>query len=297
MLEMDARQRAMLQEMGIAVWWPVALAASKTADAIATDSVALPERSISARDQIRTIKSAVQPAPAAPAAIPPQPAVADDAARQSAIAGMDWLALQNAVPLCRACALCSSRSQTVFGCGQERPYGTDEQTPPIVDWLILGDAPGQAEELQGQPFAGLPGALLDKMLQAVRLRTRLHPDGGNPLGRYTRVYLSNVVKCRPPAGRNPQAQELAQCQPYLARQIELLQPKLILALDRLAANTLLSEHLPDVAQTPLGKLRGKVYAWRGIPVVVSYPPDYLLRNPLDKAKAWEDLCLAMQASG
>jgi uracil-DNA glycosylase len=184
----------------------------------------------------------------------------------------------------------------VFGCGQERPLSADEQAPPSVDWLILGDAPGEAEELQGQPFGGPPGALLDKMLQAVRLRSRLHPDGGNPLGRYNRVFLTSVVKCRPPAGRNPLALELAQCQPYLARQIELLRPKLILALGHLAACAVLGEQLPMAQQTPLGKLRGKVYASRGIPVVVSYTPDYLLRNPLDKAKAWEDLCLAMQAS-
>jgi len=113
------------------------------------------------------------------------------------------------------------------------------------------------------------------------------------LSRQHRVYIANVIKCRPPGNRNPQPAEIAQCAPYLARQIALLQPRLILALGRFAADALLAGNQPDVSQMPLGKLRGQAYAYQGIPVVVSYHPAYLLRSPADKAKAWADLCLAM----
>jgi DNA polymerase len=152
-------------------------------------------------------------------------------------------------------------------------------------WLIVGEAPGEQEDLQGQPFVGPAGQLLDNMLKAVGLSR-----GGD-------VFITNVLKCRPPANRNPQPDEMAQCAPFLQRQIELVQPTVILALGRFAAQSLLQSSLPEVAATPLGKLRGQVHSYENnskhVPVVVSYHPAYLLRAPADKAKAWADWCLAL----
>ena len=145
----------------------------------------------------------------------------------------------------------------------------------------LGDHRLDHEDQQGEPFVGPAGKLLDNMLRAIGL------------GRHENVYIANVLKCRPPSNRNPQPEEVAACGAYLARQIECLQPRLIVAMGRFAAQFLLTETVPDAATAPLGKLRGQVYAYRGIPVVVTYHPAYLLRNLPDKAKAWADLCLAM----
>jgi DNA polymerase len=187
---------------------------------------------------------------------------------------LDWAGLQNAVSACQACGLCKSRQHTVFGTGSAP-----------ARWLIVGEAPGEQEDLQGQPFVGPAGQLLDNMLKAVGLSR-----GGD-------VFITNVLKCRPPANRNPQPDEMAQCAPFLQRQIELVQPTVILALGRFAAQSLLQSSLPDVAATPLGKLRGQVHSYENnskhVPVVVSYHPAYLLRAPADKAKAWADWCLAL----
>lgn len=213
----------------------------------------------------------------------------DAGERSGAIARMDWPTLQQAVRQCQDCGLSSQRKHTVFGAGQATT-GTD--APPPVDWLVVGEAPGEQEDLHGEPFVGPAGQLLDNMLKAVRLQGTQQP----PLSRQHSVYLANVIKCRPPGNRNPQPAEIAQCLPYLARQIALLQPRLILALGRFAADALLEDSQPGVGQMPLGKLRGQVYAYRGIPVVVSYHPAYLLRSPADKARAWADLCLAIQIS-
>jgi DNA polymerase len=152
-------------------------------------------------------------------------------------------------------------------------------------WMIVGEAPGEQEDKQGLPFVGPAGQLLDAMLAAMGLT------------READVYIANVIKCRPPHNRNPEPAEVAQCRPYLQRQIELVQPDLILALGRFAAQTLLAGVLPDVDKLPLGKLRGQVYRVDGRPVVVSYHPAYLLRSPAEKGKAWADLCLAMEALG
>jgi DNA polymerase len=193
------------------------------------------------------------------------------------IAAMDWAALQLAVAACQACGLCKSRKNTVFGVGDTQAH-----------WLVVGEAPGENEDLQGEPFVGQAGQLLDNMLKAVGLsRTGSGAQG---------VYIANVLKCRPPANRNPQPEEMLQCEPYLQRQVELLQPKIILALGRFAAQSLLQATVPDVASTPLGKLRGQVHQYQGVPVVVSYHPAYLLRTPQDKAKSWADLCLALQVA-
>ena len=197
---------------------------------------------------------------------------------------MDWPTLAQAVAACRACMLCESRKNTVFGVGQA-PAGPG--LAPQVDWLIVGEAPGENEDQQGEPFVGQAGKLLDNMLRAIGLDRR------------NQVYIANVLKCRPPANRNPEPHELVQCAPYLQRQIELLQPKIILAMGRFAVNSMLQATVPDVHKLPLGKLRGQLHgfqsAGRTVPVVATYHPAYLLRNLPDKAKAWADLCLAMDA--
>jgi DNA polymerase len=152
----------------------------------------------------------------------------------------------------------------------------------------VGEAPGEEEDRQGEPFVGQAGKLLDNMLAAMKLsRTgeRTAEGGG--------VYIANVLKCRPPGNRNPKPEEVTQCLPYLERQVALLKPKMILAMGRFAVQALLHDSMPEVESTPLGKLRGRVYAYQGLPVVVTYHPAYVLRNLPEKAKVWADLCLAM----
>jgi uracil-DNA glycosylase family 4 len=188
------------------------------------------------------------------------------------IAQMDWSTLAHAVAACQACKLCESRKNTVFGVGQA---ALAPGLAPQADWLIVGEAPGENEDLQGEPFVGQAGQLLDNMLKAMQLE------------RHHNVFITNVLKCRPPSNRNPEASEVAQCAPYLQRQIELLQPKIILAMGRFAVQALLQ------TSEPIGKLRGRAHSYHGVPVVVTYHPAYLLRNLPDKAKAWADLCLAL----
>ena len=199
------------------------------------------------------------------------------------VENMPWPALQQAVATCQACKLCEGRKNTVFGVGQ--PPAADNAAPQ-VDWLIVGEAPGENEDRTGEPFVGQAGQLLDNMLKAVGL------------ARHRNVYIANVIKCRPPGNRNPEASEVAQCEPYLRRQIELLQPRIILAMGRFAVNSLLQASVPDVHKLPLGKLRGQVHSYpsagRSVPVIATYHPAYLLRNLPEKAKAWADLCLALE---
>lgn len=190
---------------------------------------------------------------------------ADADARGAAIAALDWAALEQRVSGCMDCQLCSGRTQTVFGVGDRQ-----------AEWMLIGEAPGENEDKQGEPFVGQAGKLLDNMLAALGL------------ARGRNVYIANVLKCRPPGNRNPEPEEVAQCEPYLKRQIALIQPKLIVVLGRFAAQSLLR------TTTPIGKLRGTVHSYEGIPVVVTYHPAYLLRTLSDKARAWEDLCLARE---
>lgn len=187
----------------------------------------------------------------------PQP-VAEVAVHQ-----MDWTSLQQSVASCTACGLHQTRKQTVFGTGA---------VP--ADCLVIGEAPGQDEDIQGLPFVGKAGQLLDAMLAAISLK------------RGENVYIANVLKCRPPNNRNPEPLEISHCLPFLKRQIELVQPKLILTLGRFASQALLGSPLP------LTNLRGKLHDYQGIAVVVTYHPAYLLRVPTDKRGAWQDLCLA-----
>lgn len=171
-----------------------------------------------------------------------------------------WAELKAQVAACTACALHEKRTQTVFGVGDKQ-----------ADWLFVGEAPGQEEDAQGEPFVGQAGKLLDAMLASIQLK------------RGEDVYIANVVKCRPPGNRNPEASEAAACAPFLDAQIDLIQPKLIVALGKVAAIRLLGR---DASIT---SLRGQTLAYRGIPLIITYHPAYLLRSLPDKAKAWEDL--------
>ena len=181
--------------------------------------------------------------------------------RVAAIAAMGWDELKAAVAGCRACALCQARKQAVLGVGDVE-----------ADWMFVGEGPGAEEDERGEPFVGQAGKLLDAMLTAIDLKR-----GDN-------VYIGNSVKCRPPGNRTPEPQETAACWPFLERQIELIKPKLIVALGRPAAQTLLQ------SEVKISSSRGRLFDYRGIPVVVTYHPAYLLRNLPDKARAWEDLC-------
>lgn len=179
------------------------------------------------------------------------------------VTNMNWQELKHEVMYCTACDLCQSRTQTVFGVGDEN-----------ADWLYVGEGPGEKEDAIGEPFVGPAGKLLDNMLIALGLQ------------RGHQVYITNVVKCRPPNNKNPETNETKQCEPYLARQIELIKPKIIIALGKVAAHNLLE------CDETISSLRGKLHNYSGIPLIVTYHPAYLLRSLQDKAKTWEDLCLA-----
>ncbi|MDQ3260193.1 MAG: uracil-DNA glycosylase [Pseudomonadota bacterium] len=184
-------------------------------------------------------------------------------ARRTEVANMDWTRLKQTVKDCTVCALRAGCTQTVFGVGDER-----------AEWLFVGEGPGAEEDQRGEPFVGQAGRLLDNMLAAIGLK------------RGENVYIANIVKCRPPGNRNPAPEEAAACAPYLARQIELIQPKLIVALGKVSAANLLA------TDASIGSLRGKLHHHRGIPLIATYHPAYLLRSLQDKAKAWADLCFA-----
>ncbi|TAN46380.1 MAG: uracil-DNA glycosylase [Methylococcaceae bacterium] len=186
-----------------------------------------------------------------------------DSPHQAAAA--DWDGLARQVAACTACSLHQIRTQTVFGVGNRQ-----------ADWLVIGEAPGEQEDLKGEPFVGRAGQLLNEMLRAVG-----HPRDV--------VYIANVLKCRPPGNRDPKPEEAAACEPYLRRQVALLQPSIILAVGRIAAQNLLK------TDAPLSKLRGRVHRYGDIPLVVVYHPAYLLRSPGEKRKAWDDLRLALAA--
>lgn len=200
-------------------------------------------------------------APSVPTAAPVSVPVVESA---DALAGLGWAELKERVRDCQLCRLRGGCTQTVFGVGDEK-----------ARWLFVGEGPGADEDAQGEPFVGQAGKLLDNMLLAMQLK------------RGQNVYIANVVKCRPPGNRAPEPDEVAACFPYLQRQIALLQPRVIVALGKTAATALLGR------EATLGSLRGQLHAYGGIPLVVTYHPAYLLRTPADKAKAWQDLCLAM----
>lgn len=232
----EHRRRAYLEALDIPVWVPRAAAGAPPA-------VPAP---------------AAPPVGAAPAGTPDLPATPDSPMSPQAA----WSALKAAVAACTACSLHGTRTQTVFGIGNEN-----------ADWLFVGEAPGADEDRQGEPFVGRAGQLLNAMLFAMGLKRE-------------DVYIANVLKCRPPNNRDPQGEEVGCCEPFLLRQIELIQPKIIVAMGRFAAHSLLK------TERALSQLRGQRLSVRGTPLVVTYHPAYLLRNPIDKRKAWADLQFA-----
>ena len=205
------------------------------------------------------------PAPAAGASLRDEAVVATVS---SGVSSMGWTELRESVRACTACGLCKQRKQAVFGVGAE-----------AGPWLFVGEGPGADEDEIGEPFVGQAGKLLDSMLAAIGI------------SRGRDAYIANVVKCRPPGNRTPTLEEAAACAPFLDRQIELIRPKLIVALGKTAASRLLQ------TEASLGSLRGRVHDYRGTPLIVTYHPAYLLRSLPEKAKAWEDLLFARRTLG
>ena len=330
-LHLDARQRAMLAEMGIKLWTRPGVAAPAAApNAIESEAAGVGAAGAGAPKDLATHTArigesagtaavprpaadsavsapiearATSPAPTsasstrppasstrgAPASAPPPATAIALTPRPEGVDQMDWATLQATVAGCRACALCATRTQTVFGVGAA-----------TAGWMVVGEAPGEQEDRRGEPFVGQAGKLLDQMLAALGL-TREGPfatdseaasagaaGASGPKHLKNDVYIANVLKCRPPANRNPLPDEIAQCEPYLRRQVALVQPRIILAMGRFAVQSLLQ------TTEPIGRLRGRVHHYQGVPVIVTYHPAYLLRALPEKAKAWADLCLAVE---
>lgn len=284
-LDLDTRQRAMLQEMGVTVWSPVA----DTINIIAVNAINTPattknepKNALLSSQSAQNASNRAQPAHAStpatasrPVVVAPKPAAVQPAVvaapLPAGLDGMDWASLQQAAAACQACHLGSGRKNSVFG---SLPAAQQ------ADWLIVGDPPVEADEIEGTPFTGEAGQLLGNMLKAMGLSVQ-------------QVVLTSATKCRT-EGLSTGPHELAQCEAYLRRQVELTQPKMILAMGRYAAQALLAQTVGSPVP-PLGQLRGVLHRYQGIPVVVTYAPANLLRNPADKAKAWADLCLAKAA--
>ncbi len=252
------RNEAVLRELNLYPLWKRRDAGASAGEAAAQAEAAAP-----------TAPPAPLPSRSEPAAAPLVTAAETDTAetRRQHIATLPWPELKVMVRDCTACRLRAGCTQTVFGVGDEK-----------AQWLFVGEGPGADEDAQGEPFVGQAGKLLDNMLLAIRLK------------RGKNVYIANIVKCRPPNNRTPEADEIATCMPYLRRQIALLQPKIIVALGKTAANALLGR------EATLGGLRGAVHDYQGIPLIITYHPAYLLRTPQDKAKAWADLQLAIKTA-
>ena len=286
-MPLSQRRLAMLREIGVAVWQPPPVAAPAQTHEPDQVPASLPA-SVPRLEQGRAASGpgsaprlsntapaghpAVHPA-GHPAALSPEHSTVPASERSRHLALLDWSALREEVAQCQACALGGSRTQTVFGAGS-----------PRAQWLIVGEAPGEQEDLRGEPFVGPAGKLLDAMLRAAGL-TRSDEAAVEPS---RQVYIANTLKCRPPRNRNPEPGEMLKCEPFLVRQIELLRPRVIIAMGRFAVQSLLR------TEEAIGRLRGRVHRYQGVPVVVTYHPAYLLRNLPDKAKAWDDLCLALQ---
>jgi uracil-DNA glycosylase family 4 len=265
MTSTSGRKSTYLQEMGIGPVW----------------KRRQPEDSTPPQDHAGTPRAAeVDEMPLLRQSASPEISVADYAGQVGhapsavEVATMNWIELKASVADCVKCNLCHGRTKTVFGVGDEN-----------AKWLFVGEGPGRNEDLQGEPFVGPAGKLLDNMLAAMGLK------------RGQNAYIANIVKCRPRdengKDRPPTPDEAAACMPYLNRQIELIQPTIIVALGKTAAISLLNA---DPA-TPVSKLRSAVHRYAGRPLIVTYHPAYLLRNPADKRKSWADLCLAMQTYG
>lgn len=252
-MERESHRLKYLEAMGIPVWVP-RFPAAAGGEPDLPDEAAQPERA-------ETV-----PPPAAPTAPISEPAVpspiADAARREVPVTLMDWEALAGCVGECTACPLHRTRTQTVFGVGNRS-----------ASLMVIGEAPGEQEDLKGEPFVGRAGQLLNEMLRSLGLSRQ-------------QVYIANILKCRPPGNRDPAAEEVGCCESFLQRQVALVKPAVILAVGRIAAQNLLK------TTTQIGKLRGSVHRYQTIPLVVTYHPAYLLRSPGEKRKAWDDLRLA-----
>jgi len=275
-LDLDQRQRAMLREMQVRVWWPAAARPAETPVAPLRQSV-LAHNTAPVPHPVETAPASDLPeTPGTPGKAVVQPA---PIGAPSALDAMDMPALAQAVAVCSACQLCDGRKTAVFALALPA-----RQT----DWMVVGDPPTDDEERAGHPFAAAEGELLDNMLRAVQCsRSGIGAAG---------AWLTHAVKCRPALVRNPQPEELARCAMYLRREVALVRPRVILAMGRFAALALLLPSDPAIAQVPAGKLRGRLHAFEGVPVVVTYSPARLLRAPQEKAGAWADLCLARAAA-
>jgi DNA polymerase len=249
---MSLTRDQMLAEMGLAPLWRERGKEDAVVQPVAPAATSQP--------------AAVQPRPVSPAVTmsPPIALKQDHSGHATALSeGLNWTELRQQVSNCRSCPLCQQRKQAVFGVGD-----------PQAEWLFIGEGPGADEDVQGEPFVGQAGKLLDNMLAAL------------DLVRGENVYIANAVKCRPPGNRTPEVAEMAACRPYLERQIALLKPKIIVLLGKAAVHAVLHD------DKPLGGMRGQRHDYQGIPVVVTYHPAYLLRNLPEKSKAWEDLLFA-----
>ena len=262
------RQASMLQEMGLRVEVRREPAVASAVESAVVSVSALPPRVQTATGAAASPKRPVPPLSPSPSTPLPFTRPMD----AGSIDAMDWPALRQAVAGCTACKLCQGRTNTVFGTGHTAAH-----------WMVVGEAPGEQEDAQGEPFVGKSGQLLDNMLRAIGLSR--DASGTDPS---KQVYIANSVKCRPPGNRNPAPDELAQCEPFLIRQVALLRPKIILAMGRFAVQSLLR------SAEPIGKLRGRVHRFQGVPLIVTYHPAYLLRNLEEKARSWDDLCLAQE---
>ncbi len=269
---MTAARKRRLARLGIDVWVQrdAAAAAGTAAERDATATAVVPEAAVAPNPPTRLPAAAASGAvvPATPVAVAPAPDLPTVAGPDAVIAAApigafgDWAPLEAAVAACTRCGLCATRTQTVFGTGA--------RDAPL---MIVGEGPGADEDASGLPFVGRAGKLLDEMLASI----------GH--SRERNVFIANVVKCRPPANRDPATDEAEACRPYLEAQIALIQPKLIVALGRIAAQRLLA------TDQPLARLRGPLhhYGPGQTPLLVTYHPAYLLRSPREKAKSWQDL--------
>jgi DNA polymerase len=264
---LDPRRRACLRAMGIDVWVERAPAPAVPENRVGVDFAAGAAGADRATGSdfpgaVRPAGSSVKIDSGPVTSEPVAPKTGTDAfSPADRISSLDWDALRKTVAGCRACGLCETRTQTVFGTGAHD-----------ADLMIVGEAPGAEEDRQGEPFVGRAGQLLNAMLAAIGLERG-------------RVYIANIVKCRPPGNRDPHAEEAAACRAYLLRQVTLLQPRLILSVGRVSAQNLLG------SEESVGRLRGRVHRFEpgDVPLIVTYHPAYLLRKPSEKAKAWQDL--------
>jgi uracil-DNA glycosylase family 4 len=262
----NATRLQYLEAMGIDVWVPRLQSLAKpmpAAEAVTSENIGSPALNRTQNEQQTPQNEADECPVLLRSDLSAAPVIVSPKVQSSRNNEQAWSDLRAEVAACHSCKLCETRTQTVFGVGNHH-----------ADWMLIGEAPGQNEDLQGEPFVGRAGQLLTEMLRAIGLKRE-------------QVFIANMLKCRPPNNRDPQAEEIAACHNFLLRQIELVQPKIILAVGRIAAQNLLK------TQQPLVKLRGVQHCLENHPLVVVHHPAYLLRSLAEKAKAWDDLQFAL----